>query len=75
VLLTSAAFVLMQALRDTLRETELARAQVSTLRLKPLKVAATVKSTWRRIVISLPETYAWAAAWRTAALAAGAAAC
>lgn len=75
VLLTSAAFVLMQTLRDTLRETELARAQVSTLRLKLLKVAATVKSTWRRIVISLPETYAWAAAWRTAALAAGAAAC
>lgn len=72
VLLTSAAFVLMQALRDALRDTELARAQVSTLRLKLLKVAATVKATWRRIVVSLPEAYAWASTWRAAALAVGA---
>lgn len=75
VLLTSAAFVLLQALRGALRDTELARAQVGTLRLKLLKVAASVRATWRRIVISLPETYAWADHWRAAALAVGAAPC
>jgi hypothetical protein len=73
VLLAATAFVLLQALRGALRDTELARAQVGTLRLKLLKVAANVRTTWRRIVISMPDTYAWVSTWRVAALAVGAA--
>ena len=72
VLLTAAAFVLFQELRVALAGTELARAMVATLRLKLLKIGATVKETWRRIVIALPTSHPWKVLWRKAALAAGA---
>lgn len=75
VLLTSAAFVLFQALRRSLKGTELARAQVATLRLRLLKVAALVRETCRRIVLQLPTVHAFADAWRRAALAVGASPC
>jgi hypothetical protein len=72
VLLTAAAFVLFQALRAALGASELGRAMVATLRLKLLKIGATVKESWRRIVIALPTSHPWKDLWRKAALAAGA---
>lgn len=74
VLSTAAAFVLFQALRHALAGTELARAQVATLRLRLLKIGAIVRESWRRIVMLLPTTHPWADAWRKAALAVGASA-
>ncbi len=58
LLLSSAAYVLVQALRRTaLRGTDLERAQVGTIRLKLLKVAARVVVTARRIVFHLATSY------------------
>jgi len=58
LLLSSAAYVLMQAFRRTaLRGTDLARAQVSTIRLKVLKIAARVVVSVRRIVLHLATSH------------------
>jgi hypothetical protein len=57
LLLSSAAYVLVQALRRTaLKGTELARAQVGTIRLKLFKVAARVKVTARRVMFHLASS-------------------
>lgn len=72
VLSTAAAFVLFQALRRALAGTELARAQVATLRLRLLKIGAIVRESYRRIVLLMPATHPWADAWRRVALAVGA---
>jgi len=54
LLLSSAAYVLMQGLRRLgLAGTELARAQVQTIRLKLIKIAAQVTVSVRRIVVRL----------------------
>ena len=74
VLCTAAAFVLFQALRHALAGTELARAQVGTLRLRLLKIGALVRESCRRIVLLMPVTHPWADAWRRVALAIGASA-
>ena len=58
LLLSSAAYVLVQALRrEALAGTELASAQVGTIRLKLLKVAARVVVTARRVVFHLASSY------------------
>ena len=58
LLLSSAAYVLVQALRRTaLAGTELARAQVGTIRLKLFKVAARVVVTVRRVMVHLASSY------------------
>ena len=58
LLLSSAAYVLVQALRrEALAGTELARAQLATIRLKVLKVAARVLVTVRRVVFHLASSY------------------
>ena len=58
VLLSGAAYVLMQALRRVaLAGTELACAQVDTIRLKLLKVAARVVASVRRVVFHLASSY------------------
>ncbi len=58
LLLSSAAYVLMNALRrEALSGTELARAQVGTVRLKLLKVAARVVVSVRRVVFHLSSCY------------------
>jgi hypothetical protein len=64
VLLTAAAYVLFQELRATQRGTELARGMVSTLRLRLLKIGATVTETCRRIVVSMPSSHPWRDLWR-----------
>jgi len=58
VLLSAAAYLLMDSLRrHALAETELAHAQVDTIRLKLLKIGARVVSSVRRVVIHLAEGY------------------
>jgi hypothetical protein len=58
LLLSSAAYILFQALRRTgLPGTDLEKAQVGTIRLKLLKVAARVVVTARRVVFHLASSY------------------
>jgi Transposase DDE domain group 1 len=72
VLLTAAAYVLMQELRLRARRTTCARAQVTWLRARLLKLGAHVVVSVRRIVLHLPTATADLAAWRRVALALGA---
>lgn len=67
VLMTAAAFVLFQELRAALADTELHRAMVSTLRLRLLKIGATITESVRRIVVSMPASHPWKDLWRRAA--------
>ncbi len=54
------AYVLVSGLRRLgLKATELARAQVSTIRTKLLKIGAQVRVTVRRIWISMASSYPW----------------
>jgi len=54
VLLSAAAYILLQHLREkALAGTELAEAQVTTIRNKLLKIGALVKRSFRRIVLHL----------------------
>ena len=65
LLLSSAAYVLYQALRRTaLVGTELAQAQVGTIRLKLFKVAARVVVTARRVVFHLCSSYPYQSVFR-----------
>ena len=57
VLMTAAAYVLMQELRSGLAGTASARAQVSTLRERFLKLGAQVIASVRRIVLHLPRSF------------------
>lgn len=63
LLLHGAAYVLMQAMRSALAGTELACAQVETLRLRLLKVGARVVESARRVWVHLPSAYPWAYLW------------
>jgi len=73
VLLTAAAYVLYQEARWHLRRTDLRGAQVGTIRLALVKVAARVVQSVRRIVLHLPQACPRAAAWCALARAVGAA--
>ncbi len=65
LLLSSAAYVLVQALRRTaLSGTELARAQVGTIRRKLFKVAARVVVSVRRVVFHLASSYPYREVFR-----------
>jgi hypothetical protein len=58
LMLSSAAYVLMETMRRVgLKGTELAQAQVSTIRLKLLKIGARVRTSVRRIVLHLASGY------------------
>jgi hypothetical protein len=64
--LSSAAYILMHALRRLgLKETDLARAQCQTIRLKLLKIGAQIRVTVRNIWISLAQGYPYAAMFAT----------
>ena len=54
-------FVLLRT--EALIDTDLKKAQSSTLRIKILKVAAIVKVSTRRIVIRLPSAYPYWGIW------------
>jgi hypothetical protein len=57
VLMTAAAYILMQELRLRLARTKSARAQVSTLRERFLKIGVQVVTSVRRIVLHLPQAF------------------
>jgi Transposase DDE domain group 1 len=72
VLLTAAAYVLMQELRLRAARTAYARTQVTGLRERLLKLGAHVVVSTRRIVLHLPTSTPGLDAWRSIALALGA---
>jgi len=72
VLLTAAAYVLMQEMRLSARGTDCARAQVWTLRERLLKLGARVMTSVRRMVVQLPASFPFLTAFRQVALALGA---
>jgi hypothetical protein len=73
VLLTAAAYVLMQELRLSARGSDCARAQVSTLRERLLKLGVWVESSVRRIVLHLPLSFVHRNDWLRIARRVGAA--
>jgi hypothetical protein len=72
VLLTAAAYVLLQELRLRAARTALARTQVTGLRDRLLKLGVQVVVSVRRIVLHLPTSTPDVAAWRHIALELGA---
>ena len=72
LLMTAAAYVLMQELRLHARRTGCARAQVNTLRLRLLKLGVWIESSVRRIVLHLPMSTPYADDWRRIARSVGA---
>jgi DDE family transposase len=59
---STVAYVVMRALREFgLKETPLARAQCSTIRVQLFKIGALVRVSVRRVVVSLTEAYPWRA--------------
>ena len=72
VLLTAAAYVLMQELRLSAANTSCARAQVWTLRERLLKLSARVVVSVRRMVLHLPASFPFLPAFQQVALALGA---
>ena len=72
VLLTAAAYVLMQELRLRARHTDCARAQVWMLRERLLKLGARVLVSVRRVVVHLPASFPFFPTFRQVALALGA---
>jgi Transposase DDE domain group 1 len=73
VLLTAAAYVLMQELRLAARTGECARAQVGTLRERLLKLGVWVERSVRRIVLHLPQSFPYLTDWLRIARSVGAA--
>jgi hypothetical protein len=73
VLLTAAAYVLMQELRLRAAGTACARAQVCMLRERLLKLGARVLVSVRRVVVHLPTSLPFLPAFRRVSLALGAA--
>jgi hypothetical protein len=72
VLLTAAAYVLMQELRLEARTTDCRRAQVCTLRDRLLKLAAWIEVSVRRIVVHLPLSFPGRHTWIRIATSTGA---
>ncbi|MBI3264424.1 MAG: IS1380 family transposase [Acidobacteria bacterium] len=73
VLLTAAAYVLMQELRLRAARTACARTQVTGLRERLLKLGVHVVVSVRHIVLHLPTSTPYLTAWRRIALGLGAA--
>jgi hypothetical protein len=71
VLMTAAAYVLMQELRLRAARTACARAQVWTLRERLLKLGAHVVVSVRRVVVHLPVSFPFLASFRQIALSFG----
>ena len=72
VLMTAAAYALLQELRMRARGTDCGRAQVTQLRERLLKLGATVVVSVRRIVLHLPRSFPFIHSFRCIALALGA---
>ena len=72
VLMTAAAYVLMQELRLRLARTDSARTQVSILRERFLKLGVRVVASVRRIVLHLPQSFPYRHSFERLALSLGA---
>jgi hypothetical protein len=72
VLMTAAAYVLMQEIRLRAARTACARAQVWMLRERLLKLGAHVVRSVRRVVLHLPHSFPFLDTFRHVALALGA---
>jgi Transposase DDE domain group 1 len=72
LLLTLAAYILVQTLRDHAAGTACAAAQVTTLRDRLVKVAVWIERSVRRIVLHFPTAFPWLPTWRELACAVGA---
>lgn len=72
LLLTLAAYVLLQSVAERSAELELLRAQMGTLRDRLLKLAVRVRRSARRIKLEFTSHHPWADAWLRAACAVGA---
>jgi DDE family transposase len=72
VLLTLAAYLLFQEVRQRAARTVCATAQVTTLRERLVKLAVWVERSARRIVLHLPLNFPWLSTWRQLAGAVGA---
>ena len=72
VLLTAAAYVLMQELRLRAAGTDCARAQVCILRERLLKLGARVMVSVRRIVVHLPVSFPFQSTFARIAMSLGA---
>ena len=72
VLMTAAAYVLMQEIRLAAALTAMARAQVWTLRERLLKLGVRVLVSVRRVVLHLPESFPFRGVFQKVALALGA---
>jgi hypothetical protein len=58
--LSAAAYILVSGLRRTgLKGTELAQAQVSTIRTKLLKIGAQIRVSVRKVWVSMASSYPW----------------
>lgn len=64
VLLTAAAYALLQEVRLWAKRTRLARVQVETLRICLLKIGAHVDVSVRRIVLHLPRSFPYLDLWQ-----------
>jgi hypothetical protein len=73
VLLTAAAYVLFQELRLRAAGSACARAQVSTLRERLLKLGVWLERSARRVVLHLPDSAPWHVEWNHIARSLGAA--
>src|SRR5208282_4673223 len=63
--LSSMAYVLLSGLRRLgLKATELAQAQVSTIRMKLLKMGAQIRVTVRKVWVSMASSYPWQALYQ-----------
>jgi hypothetical protein len=71
VLLTAAAYVLMQEVQMKARQSDCADAQVSTIRNRLLKLAVRVEVSVRRVVIHMEKQFPGQTAWQRVALASG----
>jgi DDE family transposase len=74
VILTAAAYVLMQEIRLRAARTSCARAQVSVFRERLFKIGARVVESVRRIVVHLPASFPYLDSWSRLARSFGAAA-
>jgi hypothetical protein len=72
VLMTAAAYVLMQEVRLAAKHTSCARAQVGTLRERLIKLGTRVVASVRRIVLHLPASSPFLDDWTRVARALGA---
>ena len=73
VLLTTAAYLLMQELRRHTQGTACTGAQVWTLRERLFKLGAWIEVSVRRVVVHLPQSFAYHACWLRVAARLGAA--